>query len=277
LAGILHILLFGLALIVPTTDSFGLGKILSGIANNNSNKAATTTTTLLSPKIIAAKNELVETLQGTQNGKEASLETQTRVLQLVGYLESNAPVSPTLLTNPSESNRIDGTWFLQYTQPSEPEGIDLETLEQWVPKPSSSESTKSLDSRRAKSEGSVAFLGLVQVDTADKTTTQTIGVETKLFANAVEQDFGTIEVKGRFELDSVPNRIVASFEQGSLTLNNGFVLDFSILFRLRAFLRNGQTAGGWLETTYLDEGLRIGRGNRGSLFVLTREEGVVRA
>jgi len=27
---------------------------------------------------------------------------------------------------------------------------------------------------------------------------------------------------------------------------------------------------GWLETTYLDENLRIGRGNEGSLFILAK-------
>lgn len=33
---------------------------------------------------------------------------------------------------------------------------------------------------------------------------------------------------------------------------------------------NAERSAGWLETTYLDEDLRIGRGNNDSLFVLTR-------
>jgi hypothetical protein len=145
----------------------------------------------------------------------------------------------------------------------------------WKPSQSTLAETNKLDTRKANNEGAVSFLGVIKVDTSSKVTTQTIGVDTKLFSNAVIQDFGTIEVRGFFELDSVPNRIVASFQNGSLTLTNGFVLDFSFLFALRSLFKGGQTAGGWLETTYLDENLRIGRGNRGSLFVLTRDQDTV--
>lgn len=239
----------------------------SGNANANANAAIQT-----------ARNELLETISNTQNGKEASLSTQIKVLGLVDYLETKARVSETLLTDPSQAEAIDGLWYLQYTQPSEPEGVDLENdIVPWKPSQSSLEYTKKLDTRKANNEGSVSFLGVVKVDTSNKVTTQTIGVKEKLFANAVQQDFGTIRVEGTFELDSVPNRIIAAFDKGTLSLNEGPVLDFSFLFALRALFKGGLKAGGWLETTYLDESVRIGRGNRGSLFVLTRDQTDVEA
>lgn len=272
------ILLISVASPLTCVSSFELRKIFSvpksllpfgGESNSNSNGDGNVQT---------AKRELLETISNTGNGKESPLETQIKVLGLVDYLETEAPVSETLFENPNESKLIDGTWYLQYTQPSEPEGVDLDTdIAPWEPEESSLSTTKRLDTRKANNEGEVSFLGVISVDTSNKLTSQTIGVDTRLFANAVEQDFGTIEVSGFFEFDSVPNRIIASFETGKLTLKNGFVIDFSFLFALRAILKGGLKAGGWLETTYLDENLRIGRGNRGSLFVLTRNPNTVEA
>jgi len=265
-------------LLVSGTSSGGVSSFELGTVFANTFPFLGGGTAPKASRIQTAKRELLDTISGTGNGKESSLDTQIRVLGLVAYLESNAPVSDTLLTNPLESGAVDGRWFLQYTQPSEPEGVDLDTdIRPWTPEESTLATTQRLDTRKANNEGAVSFLGVIRVDTSDKVTTQTIGVADKTFANAVEQDFGTIRVQGSFELDSVPNRIVAAFDSGSLTLKNGFVIDFSFLFAARAILKGGMKAGGWLETTYLDDEVRIGRGNRGSLFVLTRDGDTVRS
>ena len=55
----------------------------------------------------------------TSNGSDASIDTQKQVLDLVARLESLAPVKDTLLTDPEEAKRLDGEWFLQYTQSSD--------------------------------------------------------------------------------------------------------------------------------------------------------------
>ena len=64
------------------------------------------------------KAQLLDAISGTANGKTASPEIQEQVLALVAELEQNCPVSDTLLSNPSETLALDGTWFLQYTSPS---------------------------------------------------------------------------------------------------------------------------------------------------------------
>jgi PAP_fibrillin len=64
------------------------------------------------------KAQLLTAISYTANGKNASPDVQERVLAMVAELEQNCPVSDTLLSNPSESLALNGTWFLQYTSPS---------------------------------------------------------------------------------------------------------------------------------------------------------------
>jgi hypothetical protein len=89
--------------------------------------------------------------------------------------------------------------------------------------------------------------------------------------NEVELDFGIGRVGGTFrQSSSVPTRGVVSFNEASVTFKNGFVLDLGWIFSIIAVIRNSNE-NGWLETTYLDSEIRIGRGNKGTMFVLTRD------
>ena len=45
---------------------------------------------------------------------------------------------------------------------------------------------------------------------------------------------------------------------------------FALIRTLRPALTNGADSSSWLETTYLSDRMRLGRGNKGSVFVLTR-------
>jgi hypothetical protein len=90
---------------------------------------------------------------------------------------------------------------------------------------------------------------------------------------------GLVAVAARFEVVSTC-RVRVRFERSTLGLQN--LLDYnapqSLITRyqnadaLRALnLRfNPDQQQGWLDITYLDADLRIGRGNEGSIFVLTR-------
>jgi len=137
------------------------------------------------------------------------------------------------------------------------------------------EGNPNIDTPRANVQGSVRAGNLV-VDTSRRVTTQTINVEQLTIENKVDQDFGTITVGGSFRPSkTIKTRAVVSFETANITLNDGFVLQFGFLFSLIAAFRGGNKENGWLETTFLDEDLRIGRGDKGSLFVLTREKDAV--
>ena len=269
------------AAILSANDAFQLGNVFSRFAPTK-DSTPFEVPSLLNPKksneLNTAKTELLTAISNTKNGKDADLDKQKQVLSLVNFLETEGAASPTLLTNAAEAKKIDGQWYLQYTQPSELEGVD--DIPTWKAADSTMDVVSKLDTRPANNQGSVSvtFLGSVKVDTSEKLTTQTIDINAARVTNFVEQDAFTVQVAGGYELDeSVANRVIVSFDTAKITLKNlnDFVLDLGVLFKVRAFLKGGVTAGGWLETTYIDDDMRIGRGNRGSLFVLTRDRGAV--
>lgn len=227
---------------------------------------------VLGPSPVAqTKQELLAVISNTGNGKDSDLETQKNVLQLVRYLETNAPVPKNLLEEPVASKALDGVFYLQYTQPSD---LDTDDMEEWNPE-NSSEGDSNIDTRKVKIKGSVRAGGL-NVDTSNRVTTQTIDVANQRVLNNVEQDFGFITVGGSFRVsDTVKTRAVVAFDTADIKFNSGFVLSLGFLFSIIAAFRGGIKDNGWLETTFLDDDMRIGRGNKGSLFILTRDKDAV--
>lgn len=137
-----------------------------------------------------------------------------------------------------------------------------------------SEGDSKIDTRKVNLQGSVRAVGIT-VDTSNRLTTQIIDVDNQRIQNNVEQDFGTITVEGSFRVsETVPNRAIVAFDQAKIVFRNGFTLSFGIVFAMLALVR-GTKDSGWLETTFLDEDIRIGRGNKGSLFILTRDKDAV--
>ena len=118
-------------------------------------------------------------------------------------------------------------------------------------------------------KGSVNAAG-IKVDTSNRVVQQILDVANMVVTNKIDLDFGTVCVGGPFRAsDKVANRAVVSFKQCDITLKSGFVLKLGFLFSILALFR-GTEESGWLETTYVDSTMRIGRGNKGTMFVLTR-------
>lgn len=93
---------------------------------------------------------------------------------------------------------------------------------------------------------------------------------------------GLVSVAARFEAAS-DKRVTVGFERGVFGLQRllGYETPHQWLQKLQAeaklplwqgidFQINRDRQSGWLEVTYLDDDLRIGRGNQGSLFVLKK-------
>ena len=104
-------------------------------------------------------------------------------------------------------------------------------------------------------------------------------VKNSIVTNEIDLDFGRVCVGGPFRQSTkVPNRAVVSFERCDITLKSGFQLKLGFLFDILAFAR-GTKESGWLETTYIDDNMRIGRGNKGEcwcvLYFLVRSTHVV--
>jgi hypothetical protein len=219
------------------------------------------------------ESELLSTIAFTANGKNANLATQSRVLTLVRQLETTYPPISTLLSDPNEAAKLDGDWFLQYTQPSE---IDEAIDDKWVAE-EASEGDARIDTRQFNAAGSVTASGIA-VDTSDgNVAKQSFQIDQSRVTNEVMTGIGQVTVSGTYrQSKKVPLRAVVAFDTVRIALNAlPLTLDLSFLFAIRGAIK-GTNEAGWVETTYLSDDLRIGRGNKGSLFVLTRERDVVK-
>jgi hypothetical protein len=78
--------------------------------------------------LLQLQSQVLEAVSFTNNGKDATVETQKLVLQLVRQLETKFPVSNTLLTDAKQSQALEGTWYLQYTSPSEIGEADIVSI-----------------------------------------------------------------------------------------------------------------------------------------------------
>jgi hypothetical protein len=93
---------------------------------------------------------------------------------------------------------------------------------------------------------------------------------------------GLVSVTARFDPIS-DRRVDVKFERSIVGLQraigyqsiNQFIQDIELGKRFLAIDWNleSRDSSGWLEITYLDEDLRIGRGNEGNVFVLAKENG----
>lgn len=212
------------------------------------------------------KAELLEAISYTNNGKDANPVTQAKVLQMVREIETTVPTKETLFTDPTEAAKLDGLWYLQYTSPSIV-GDDDEFPDAW--KPAIAESSN-IETRQFNAKGEVSAAG-IRVDTSNKVVKQIFDVNKMTATNLVTLDFGKVSIAGTFRPSkNVPTRAVISFTNVDITLNNGLELKLGFLFSILALFR-GNKENGWLETTYLGDDMRIGRGNKGSMFVLTRD------
>eukprot|EP00977_Amphora_coffeiformis_P016322 scaffold5017_cov171-Amphora_coffeaeformis.AAC.11 len=187
-------------------------------------------------------------------------------------LETTAPAPDTILT--TDANQIDGTWYLQYTSPSEVGDPD-EFPDAWKPV-NAAEGVANIETRAFKeNQGAISAQG-IKVETANRVVKQSIDAAKARVTNEISLDWGDIVVGGRFrKSESVPYRAVVSFDQADIFLTSQLKISLGWLFAIIAATRGGNKENGWLETTFIDNDIRIGRGNKGTLFVLTRDPSAV--
>lgn len=151
------------------------------------------------------------------------------------------------------------------------------------------EGEASIPTQAAGLQGAVSAQGIV-VETANRVVTQTIATATttssssssspRVTNNIQLNEWTNVTVGGTFRVSSsVPTRAVVSFDTADISTVRPipWTLSLGWLFPILAMFRNGSRETGWLETTYIDDDMRIGRGNKGTLFVLTRAPDAVTA
>ncbi|MBI4785051.1 MAG: PAP/fibrillin family protein [Oscillatoriophycideae cyanobacterium NC_groundwater_1537_Pr4_S-0.65um_50_18] len=190
------------------------------------------------------KTELLEAIAGKNRGLLASPGDRQMILASVAQLEDRNPTP-----RPVEAtDKLNGNWRLLYTTSQGLLGIDQ-----------------------------VPLLKLGQIY-------QYIQMETAKIYNLAEISGlpyleGLVSVAANFQPLS-ERRVKVNFERSIIGLQrlldyrtaDEFIQQIASGDRLKAidFSISDREQRGWLDITYLDDDLRIGRGNEGSVFVLTK-------
>jgi len=197
------------------------------------------------------------------------------ILRKVRQLETSKPAPDNLLSDTATALKLlDGKWYLQYTSPSQVGDVDYD---KWTPE-YASEGETNIETRQFNAQSYISAAG-VTVDTSNKAVEQNIDVAKSRVENVVDLDWGQVRVSGSFRPSSrIPNRAVVSFDTAAIRVGKDDkkspVINLGFLFSLIALVRRSKE-NGWLETTYIDDEMRIGRGNKGTMFILTRDPDAV--
>ena len=199
------------------------------------------------------KAELKAAIASKNRGISATADEKTTIASLIASTEELNPTPDPL----SAPDLLAGNWRLLYTTSAELLGIDK------VP---------------------IAQLGnIYQCVRPETTSIYNIAEVTSLpYCEAIVSvvaGFAPAEVNGK----ASNKRVNVRFNRGVIGLQRilGYQSPAQFIQKLESaeafnffqgfdFEINSNRQQGWLEVTYLDEDLRIGRGNQGSLFVLTK-------
>ena len=193
------------------------------------------------------KSQLLEAIAGKNRGLLATSLEKKAILAAIAQLEDYNPTP-----NPLEATELlDGNWRLLYTTSQELLGIDRFPLLKLGPIYQCVRAKDAKIYNLAEVYGLPFLEGLVSVTARFEPVSQK-RVEVK-FERAISGLQRLINYQS-------PNNFIQEIEDGKKFT----ALDVEIKNRERQ---------GWLDITYLDENLRIGRGNVGSVFVLSKVSG----
>ncbi len=194
---------------------------------------------------MSKKAELLEAIAGKNRGLLASEIDKVKVLSIVEQLEDHNPTP-----KPVEARELlEGNWRLLYTTSRGLLGLDRFPLFQL------GQIYQCIRTAEAKVYNIAEIIGLPLLE-------------------------GVVSVAARFEAVS-ERRVNVKFERSIICLQRfiGYQSPSDFIEQIEAgkkflpldFSIENREQQGWLEITYLDENLRLGRGNEGSVFVLSKE------
>jgi hypothetical protein len=193
------------------------------------------------------KAELMEAIAPVQRGLRASVTEQLAIQAAIARLEENNPTP-----NPLQADaQLEGDWQLLYTTSQELLNIDRVPLASLGPIYQSIRLRENRIYNLAEIIGPPLLSGLVTVAARlEPVSTRRVNVRFERGIVGLQRPLGY----------TTPAQFIQTLQATpKLSLLAG--VDFTI---------NSDRQSGWLEVTYLDDDLRIGRGNQGSLFVLQK-------
>ncbi len=190
------------------------------------------------------KNELLEAIAGKNRGVLATPQDQAAILAAIARLENLNPTPRPL----DSSHKLDGDWRLLYTNSQGLLGFERFPLLKLGQIYQSIRVPESRIYNLAELEGIPFLEGLISVEAR--------------FEGISEKRVNVFFERSRFGLQRVMNyRNPATWIEDLESNHTPLAINVDI---------DPKRPPGWLDITYLDDDLRIGRGNRGSVFVLTK-------
>lgn len=225
-----------------------------------------------SPEIYSLKKQLVDSFYGTNRGLSASTETRAEIVELISQLEAKNPTPA-----PTEAlTLLNGKWILVYTTFSNL--FPLLSRGAALPLVKLEEISQTIDSDSFTVQNSVLFTGPLASTSITTNAKFEVRSPKRVQIKFEEGVIGTPQLTDSIELpenvellgqkiDLSPfkglfNSVQDTASSVAKTISSQPPLKFSIPDR------NSES---WLLTTYLDDELRISRGDGGSIFVLIKE------
>jgi len=229
------------------------------------------------------KTRLLEAFYGTDRGLAATSETRAEINELISQLEAGNPTE-----SPADAlELLSGTWELAYTSNSEiflllaagrlplleigaiTQSIDAESMtvenkvEFTAPLIKSAVSASAAVEVRSPKRLEVRFVsGAVAVPTLVNDIALALPKELEVMGQAV--DLAPLEAA----LEPVQRQLQSTLATVSSALKEQTPEGGDLSFAIDASLQQET----WLLTTYLDDSLRVCRGDGGAIFVLTKQE-----
>ncbi|ONK70264.1 uncharacterized protein A4U43_C05F31940 [Asparagus officinalis] len=218
------------------------------------------------------KKKLKELLYGTDRGLKASSETRAEIVELITQLEAKNPTPA-----PTEALALlNGKWILAYTSFSQlfpllgsgrlPELVKVDEISQTI------------DSEAFTVQNSVKFAG--PLATTLVTTNAKFEVRSPKRVQ-IKFEEGVIGTPQLTDSITIPDNVEFLGQKIDFSPLKGVITSIQDSYSSVAKTISGQpplkipftndNAQSWLLTTYLDEELRISRGDGGSVFVLIKE------
>lgn len=194
---------------------------------------------------MSKKAELLEAIAGKNRGLLASEIDNARVLSAIQQLEDINPTKKPL----EAKNLLNGDWRLLYTTSKGILGLDRFPLFKL------GQIYQCIRVSEAKVYNIAEIIGLPMLEGLVSVAASFEPVSDRRVNVIFERSIIGLQ---RFLGYKTPAKLIQQIESGKKFLPIDFKID-----------RGDQQ--GWLETTYLDQDMRIGRGNEGNVFVLTKE------
>jgi hypothetical protein len=196
-------------------------------------------------KIVSKKSELLEAIAGKNRGLLANEIDNVRVLAAIQQLEDCNPTPQPIQAR----ELLEGDWRLLYTTSKGILGLDR------IPLFKLGQIYQCIRTAEAKVYNIAEIIGLPFLEGLVSVAATFEPVSERRVNVMFERSIVGLQ---RFFSYNTPSKFIQQIESGKKFLP----LDFSI---------ERQEQKGWLDITYLDRDMRIGRGNEGNVFVLTKE------